>query len=174
VAPKMFTELWKAFLSLIQHPSDSVAIVNRKAFLNTIAWSEGTPQIPNSDDGYRAIVGGGTFENYATHPNIKVWIKKIGAFSDAAGRYQLMARYYAPYCKQLGLKDFSPASQDAIALQQIRECKALNDVDAGNFESAIEKCGRIWASLPTSTLGQSIRTMNQVKEIYVKAGGTVA
>ena len=170
----MFSELWKDLLSLIEHPSDSVALVNRKAFLSTLAWSEGTPQIPNSDDGYRALVGGGTFESYAAHPNTKVWIKKIGAFSDAAGRYQLMARYYAPYCKQLGLKDFSPASQDAIALQQIRECKALDDVDAGNFESATEKCGRIWASLPTSNLGKSIRTMAEVKAVYQNAGGQLA
>lgn len=147
---------------------------NRKAFLDMLAWSEGTSTIPNSDNGYRAQCGGGTFSSYSSHPNQKVWVKRIGAFSDAAGRYQLMARYYAPYCKQLGLKDFSPASQDAICLQQLREVHALDDIDAGRFSAAVAKAGARWASLPGSKLGQTIRTFAQVKDAYSEAGGQFA
>ena len=42
-----------------------------------------------------------------------------------AGRYQLLSRWWDAYRKQLGLKDFSPKSQDAVALQQIKERGAL-------------------------------------------------
>ena len=33
---------------------------------------------------------------------------------------QLLSRWWDAYRKQLGLKDFSPKSQDAVALQQIK------------------------------------------------------
>ena len=45
--------------------------------------------------------------------------------STSAGRYQLLSRWWDAYRKQLGLKDFSPKSQDAVALQQIKERGAL-------------------------------------------------
>ena len=44
--------------------------------------------------------------------------------STGAGRYQLLSRWWDAYRKQLGLKDFSPKSQDAVALQQIGERSA--------------------------------------------------
>ena len=37
--------------------------------------------------------------------------------------------------KQLGLKDFSPKSQDAVALQQIKERGALPMIDRGGYPS---------------------------------------
>ena len=37
------------------------------------------------------------------------------------------SRWWDAYRKQLGLKDFSPKSQDAVALQQIKERGALPD-----------------------------------------------
>ena len=39
------------------------------------------------------------------------------------------------YRKQLGLKDFSPKSQDAVALQQIKERGALPMIDRGGYPS---------------------------------------
>ena len=48
---------------------------------------------------------------------------------------------------QLGLKDFSPKSQDAVALQQIKERGALPMID-GDIRQAIDRCSNIWASLP--------------------------
>ena len=49
--------------------------------------------------------------------------------STGAGRYQLLSRWWDAYRKQLGLKDFSPKSQDAVALQQIKERGALPTID---------------------------------------------
>ena len=45
-----------------------------------------------------------------------------------------------PTARQLGLKDFSPKSQDAVALQQIKERGALPMIDRGDIRQAIDCC----------------------------------
>ena len=57
------------------------------------------------------------------------------------------------YRKQLGLKDFSPKSQDAVALQQIKERGALPMIDRV-IRQAIDRCSNIRASLPGAGYGQ--------------------
>ena len=67
--------------------------------------------------------GGELFTDYLDHPRKLVTLNpKLK--STGAGRYQLLSVMDA-YRKQLGLKDFSPKSQDAVALQQIKERGAL-------------------------------------------------
>ena len=51
-------------------------------------------------------------------------------------------------------KDFSPKSQDAVALQQIKERGALPMIDRGDIRQAIDRCSNIWASLPGAGYGQ--------------------
>ena len=127
---------------------------NRKAFLDMLAWSEGTSTIAGSDDGYNVLVGGKLFNNgYIDHPRILVQLQP-GLASTAAGRYQLLERYYDIYKKQLGLIDFGHEAQDNIALQQIAECHALSMIDSGQVGAAIAACERIWASLPGNNYGQ--------------------
>jgi len=145
---------------------------NRKAFLDTIAKSEGT--YGKGDDGYNVIVGGQLFDSYADHPRIKVYIPKLGLYSTAAGRYQLLARYFDSYKKLLALPDFSPSSQDAIALQQIRERRALPDIDAGRFDEAIAKCCNIWASFPGAGYGQREQKLSTLRKAFVSFGGKLA
>jgi muramidase (phage lysozyme) len=145
---------------------------NRGAFLDMIAFSEGTARVPNSDDGYKVVVGGGVFASYADHPRLLVEVRP-GLKSTAAGRYQLLARYWDAYRVQLHLADFSPASQDAVALQQIRECGALDDIDAGRVSDAIAKCRKIWASFPGAGYGQREEGMGKMLAAYSRAGGTV-
>jgi muramidase (phage lysozyme) len=144
---------------------------NRKAFLDTIAFSEGTSHL--GDNGYNVVVGGTLFRSYATHPHPIILLPNLKIHSTAAGRYQLLFRYYEPYRKLLKLKDFSPESQDKIAIQQIKECKALGDVDAGNFTNAVQKCAHIWASLPGAGYGQHENTLVKLEEVYKNAGGVV-
>ena len=55
--------------------------------------------------------------------------------STGAGRYQLLSCWWDAYRKQLGLKDFSPKSQDAVALQQIKERGALPMIDRAGLVS---------------------------------------
>ena len=52
------------------------------------------------------------------------------------------------------LKDFSPKSQDAVALQQIGRRGALPMIDRGDIRQAIDRCSNIWASLPGAGYGQ--------------------
>ena len=73
--------------------------------------------------------------------------------STGAGRYQLLSRWWDAYREQLGLKDFSPKSQDAVALQQIKERGALPMIDRGDIRQAIDRCNNIWASLPGAGYG---------------------
>ena len=62
------------------------------------------------------IVGGESFTDYSDHPRKLVTLNpKLK--STGAGRYQLLSCWWDAYRKQLGLKDFSPKSQDAVALQ---------------------------------------------------------
>lgn len=141
---------------------------NREAFLEMISVSEGT--YGRGDNGYNVIVGGGLFYGYDDHPRRLV---KLNATlkSTAAGRYQLLSRYFDAYKKLLNLPDFSPDSQDRIAIQQIKERKALDDVDAGRIEEAIKKCSNIWASFPGAGYGQHENKMDKLIAAYVNAGG---
>lgn len=146
---------------------------NQKAFLDMIAFSEGTSTVPGSDDGYNVMVGGTLFEGYDDHPHVKVQVN-ANLVSTAAGRYQLLGKYFDAYKASLNLPDFSPASQDAIALQQIRECRALDDIDDGKFGQAVQKCAHIWASLPGAGYGQHENKLDRLQTAYLNAGGTLA
>lgn len=146
----------------------------RKAFLDMLAWSEGTDngRQPTKNRGYDVIVGGSLFTDYSDHPRKLVTLNpKLK--STAAGRYQLLARYWDAYRKQLGLKDFSPASQDAVALQQIKERRALDLIDAGDIRQAIDRCSNIWASLPGAGYGQFEHKADNLIAKFKEAGGTV-
>lgn len=143
------------------------------AFLDVLAWSEFTSRIAGSDDGYNVMVGGQLFSDYSDHPREKVWIAKWKVISTAAGRYQLLARYYDAYKRQLRLKDFTPINQDRIAIQQIREQRALQDIKVGRFDDAVAKCRNIWASLPGAGYGQYEHKLEDLREQFLKAGGTL-
>ena len=91
----------------------------RKAFLDMLAWSEGTDngRQKTRNHGYDVIVGGELFTDYSDHPRNPVVTPNPNSNQQGAGRYQLLSRWWDAYRKQLGLKDFSPKSQDAVALQ---------------------------------------------------------
>lgn len=148
---------------------------NMAAFLDTLAYSEGTDngsQLTNNH-GYDVLVMGKIFTSYADHPRIKVYIPKYDIYSTAAGRYQLLARYYDIYKVNLKLKDFSPESQDAIAIQQIKERGAIDDIKNGKLQSAISKCCNIWASLPGANYGQQEQQYETLKNKYISLGGAI-
>ena len=134
--------------------------VQRKAFLDMIAYSEGTDngRQPTKDRGYDVIVSGKLFSDYSKHPG---------------GRYQVLEKFAKHYMEHLVLPDFGPASQDKIALQLIRECKALADIDEGRIHEAIHKCRSRWASLPGAGYGQHEQKIEKLIEVFKKAGGVV-
>jgi muramidase (phage lysozyme) len=148
---------------------------NLKAFLDMIAYSEGTDngRQPTKNHGYDVLVGGELFTGYADHPRKLVNLRP-GLASTAAGRYQVLARYFDAYKKQLNLPDFSPESQDAIAIQLIKECGALRDIEAGYIDIALTKCKSRWASLPGAGYGQYEHEKSKLIAAYKKAGGSIA
>ncbi|HBK4813221.1 TPA: glycoside hydrolase family 104 protein [Enterobacter asburiae] len=157
---------------------------NLKAFLDTLAWSEGTSTSPATKcNGYDVIVTGvdgkpEIFTDFSDHPFNKgrpsKQINGKGLTSNASGRYQFMLKDWAHYKAQLGLPDFGPESQDKWAIQLIKERKALPDIEAGNITSAVSKCRNIWASLPGAGYGQREHRMEEMIARYKAAGGTVA
>ena len=78
----------------------------RKAFLDMLAWSEGTDngRQKTRNHGYDVIVGGELFTDYSDHPRKLVTLNPKLKSTDA-GRYQLLSRWgWDAYHQQLGLK----------------------------------------------------------------------
>ncbi len=145
--------------------TDEQAQANVAAFLSLIAYAERT----TGPNGYRILFGGGTFNSYADHPRIYVPFRNTS--SSAAGRYQILARTWDTLANRLNLPDFSPASQDAAAIELIREKGALNDVRAGRVDVAVSKVRKVWASLPGAGYDQPERNINTLVAAFVRAGG---
>ena len=107
----------------------------RKAFLDMLAWSEGTDngRQKTRNHGYDVIVGGELFTDYSDHPRKLV---TLNPNSNQQAPTPAFSCWWDAYRKQLGLKDFSPKSQDAVALQQIKERGALPMIDRGDIRQA--------------------------------------
>jgi muramidase (phage lysozyme) len=151
--------------------TDDEAQANTRAFLDMLAYSEGTTR-----NGYATLFGGGTFDSFADHP------RRLFRFTDgagrqlkttAAGRYQFLARTWDSLRDKLNLPDFGPESQDAAALELIRQRGALADVKAGRVSAAIAKCAPIWASLPGAGYNQPEHKLSSLVAAYQNAGGAV-
>ena len=143
----------------------------RKAFLDMLAWSEGTDngRQKTRNHGYDVIVGRVLLITRSPRGLVTLNPKLK---STGAGRYQLLSRWWDAYHKQLGLKDFSPKSQDAVALQQIKGV-ALPMIDRGDIRQAIDRCNDIWASLPGAGYGQFEHKADSLIAKFKEAGGTV-
>lgn len=155
---------------------------NLAAFLATIRHSEGTDRAP---DPYRVVYGyKHIIVDLSDHPAITgEWHGEslanlgpayAGKVSTAAGAYQIIRPTWVTLKARLGLTDFTGRSQDAAAVELIREARALDLVNAGQVANAIERCHGIWASLPGSTSGQPQRTMADLIHAYGDAGGAFA
>lgn len=152
-------------------PAD-VASSNEKAFLDMIAYAEGTA----GPDGYQTLFGGGLFASFADHPRQMFnFTNKRGEKlrTSAAGRYQFLARTWDALQRRLGLPDFGPESQDRAALELVRERGALADVQAGRITLAIKKCAPIWASLPGAGYAQPERKLTTLIAQFQGAGGNL-
>ena len=112
----------------------------RKAFPDK-AWSEGTDngRQKTRNHGYDVIVG----IDYSDHPR-KLVTPNPKLKSTGAGRYQLLPAGGMPTASSLARKDSLRKSQDAVALQQIKERGALPMIDRGDIRQAIDRCSNIW------------------------------
>lgn len=157
---------------------------NVAAFLDTLAFSEGTATHPLTvNRGYDVIVTGvdgrpEIFTDYGDHPFARGRpakpFNRRGDKSTASGRYQQLYRYWPHYRDLLALPDFSPLSQDRLAIQLIRERGALEDLRQGRIESAIKRCCNIWASLRGAGYGQREHSLDRLVTVWRSAGGAMA
>ena len=80
----------------------------RKAFLDMLAWSEGTDngRQKTRNHGYDVIVGEELFTDYSDHPH-QTYAKPKTQINRRR-TLPASSRWWDAYRKQLGLKDFSP------------------------------------------------------------------
>lgn len=173
-----FTESFMAWTDNIigsANVTPNVADANVRAFLDMIAYSEGTARA--GDNGYNVMFGGRLFTSYADHPRQR-WPFQDGRgrqlTTSAAGRYQFLAGTWDTLRAKLELPDFSPQSQDLACIELIREKGALADVRAGRVSAAIAKCAPVWASLPGAGYAQPERRLDSLVASFQGAGGIVA
>lgn len=129
--------------------------LNVEKFLMLITHTEGTDRQKTP---YNELFGYDNFNGFEKHPNILV--NKNGYKSTAAGRYQVLYRTWLEYLKKKPGSNFSPDTQDDIAIFLIKQKKgAYQAILDGNWETAIKATNTIWASLPGSPYGQPTHKM---------------
>lgn len=157
---------------------------NVQAFLAMIRYSE-NKAAKYDIDRYRTLYGGSYFNSFTDHPYIsgewrgaklsENYCKgaglSSGCITTAAGGYQFIASTWKSMRDKLGLKDFSPESQDLAAIALINQRGALALVESGEFTKAIEKLKVEWASLPGSNVGQPTNSFLALKQVYLNNGG---
>ena len=134
---------------------------NMRKFLDLIAQAEGVKH------GYNTMFGNERFGNLSTHPNVRKAFKQTDGqtnYTTAAGRYQFLNSTWNNLAKRYGFRDFSPQAQDLGAVALIAGRGALDDVLKGNWQAAIQKTGKEWASLPSSTYKQGKRSWDFVNK----------
>jgi muramidase (phage lysozyme) len=171
---------------IIPEEAGSIALCH---FLDLIGFSEGTATSrATKNDGYDVVVSGPdgpeTFTDYTYHPFAHRAAKLVqhpspehpaGIFSTASGRYQLLYHYWLDYATMLGLKDFSPLSQDRVALQQIKERPgAIAAIEEGYIATAIKLCSNIWASFPGNDYGQGGHAVGSLLTQWGRIAGNPA
>lgn len=145
---------------------------NVRKMLGVIASAEGVKH------GYNTMFGNERLSDLSKHPGIlKEFTQTDGKKNktSAAGRYQFLEPTWNGLAKQLGLKDFSPKSQDIAAVALLAQNGALPHVLKGDITTAVKKSGGTWASLPSapdsykqpkktwSDIGMSGSTFDRVK-----------
>ncbi len=135
---------------VLDHGAGDIGQSNLGAFLAVIRLGE-------SSNNYRALVGGGFFSDFSTHParTARNPFKGIPVdngrnFSTAAGAYQITGRTFDDLVKQFGFSDFSPTSQDAMAVRLLMRRDAYDAVLAGDIELAHSRLGNEWQIFKTA------------------------
>ena len=177
------------FHTLTETPADTEMTTTQQniaAFLGMIREAEGTA---NSADPYAVCYAyRHTIRNFSNHPAVTgEWKGERlsdamcsnagfgpGCISSAAGAYQIIKPTWASVAAALGLGDFTPASQDAAAIELVRRRGALEDVKAGRIAQAITKCRNEWASLPGNFAKQGQRSQGDLIAWYQQNGGFTA
>jgi muramidase (phage lysozyme) len=160
-------------LNQVSQETSSKYSPRMQAFLATIRWAETGY---SGTESYRQLVFNGTFNNFSTHPLQKQCAAINGkqTCSTAAGAYQMLDKSWWDLQPKLKLPDFSPRSQDRMAVEYIRRNNAMGkarsstiaDIESGNFAKAACKVGKIWASFPCNSYNQNPKSMEKLSTYY--------
>lgn len=135
---------------------------NVRKFLDLLAYTEGT-----QGNGYHTAFGGGRLASLADHPRyLKSFRQTDGKVNktSAAGRYQFLKGTWDGLAWRYGLTDFGPRNQDLGAIALLSQNGALPYVLKGDWNNAVAKSGRTWASLPTSPHPQPTKSWRKVNQ----------
>lgn len=131
---------------------------NVRKYLTMIQKAEGSK-------GYAYGFNNVPLDNMDAHPGTSHKFKETDGKSNtttAAGAYQFLGKTWNGLKNKLALPNFGPKSQDAAAVELLRENGALEAVMNGEWSTALAKTGKTWASLPTSPYKQAKRSMDFV------------
>jgi len=177
--------------SMTIRTADALANKDVQAFLAMIRRLE-------SNNDYKVIYGGTHFDDYSKHPNIRIPFhnKRSSStglsprtvatlavapkrgdndFSTAAGAYQINKPTYNALMMIPGLPgDFTPQTQDILAVELLKLRGVLNLIIDQEFNAAVQAASGTWASLPFSTDLQNPAPLQIAMKHYQNAGGRVA
>ena len=142
---------------------------NVRKVLDVIAQAEGTT-------GYDTAFGGGKIESLADHPRQLYDFTQTDGKKNktsAAGRYQFIQGTWDDVAGKLGLTDFGPESQDIAAIELLRRNNALDAAAMGDFDTALQRSGTTWASLPSSPYAQPKRSQGFIANALDKAAAAI-
>lgn len=147
--------------------------VNVRAFLQAIADAEGG----GYDFKYGAVKGKRTdpwrFTDYSTHPG-----PGYGGITTAAGMYQINKATWQDHGeRRMGLTDFTPETQDLIAVSMLRGLGVIDKIMGGDIEAGVSQASRQWAALPMGRdqggrHNQPYVKFERFEATYKAAGGT--
>lgn len=135
---------------------------NVKAFLRAIRAGESSQE----PEAYTMLVYGGNFDDFSTHPKVFKPIEGSHLFTSAAGAYQITYSTWKWLHLLAGVDDFTPHSQDKMAVAYLRKLGALTDIIAGRYDAAIEKCKGVWEAIDVPKLKKRMDTA------YINYGGS--
>jgi len=148
---------------------------NVLAFLKAIAEAEGG----GYDFKYGALKGRlndrWRFQDTSTHPG-----PGIDGKTTAAGMYQITRPTWEHHGGKLGLNDFSPRTQDLIAVEILRSLGVIDQIKTGEIAAVMPKVAKTWAALPKGPgqrnhyPPQRYLPFEKFLSAYVSAGGEVA
>jgi muramidase (phage lysozyme) len=126
------------------------------------------------EDAYRTGFGGGLIDNLSAHPNTSKRFKQTDGKTNvttAAGKHQYLKSTWDELAKKTGVKDFSPVAQETNFRQLLQDKGALDMVASGDFQGAIKRLGKTWASFPSSPHPQGKKTWDQTNAIIAEVTG---
>lgn len=133
-----------------------------KAFLKLIRYAEHKRE---DDQVYFLLFGGKEkFSDMTAHPNRKM--KAWGTQSTAAGAYQILYGTWKEAKAKGIVFDFSPASQDKLAMWKLKTRGAIKYIEDGDVENAVARLRNEWSSLPGAS--QSHMEMDEAKTLFKK------